>query len=127
MENIIVVSTAVGQISQASEQEAEAISQISNGVEEISNVIQRNSATSEESARSAEYLAEQANLLTKKVAHLKTMNQNDAIQKIPSDLLNTVHEAESQATPHTSYMDSNEDFPIDSSSIELKYSDTEKY
>ncbi len=127
MENIIVVSTAVGQISQASEQEAEAISQISNGVEEISNVIQRNSATSEESARSAEYLAEQANLLTKKVAHLKTMNQNDAIQKIPSDLLNTVHEAESQATPHTSYMNSNEDFPIDSSSIELKYSDTEKY
>ena len=61
------VTTLVGNIARASNDQASEITQITQGIEQVSEVVQTNSATAEESAAASEELSGQAELLKQMV------------------------------------------------------------
>ncbi|MBC3796576.1 methyl-accepting chemotaxis protein [Acetobacterium tundrae] len=68
------VTTLVGNIAQASNDQASEIAQITQGIEQVSQVVQTNSATAEESAAASEELSGQAELLKQMVGAFKIKN-----------------------------------------------------
>ncbi|MPN23175.1 hypothetical protein SDC9_170563 [bioreactor metagenome] len=68
---IAKVSTLVGSIAVASNEQTTGITQINQGIMQVSSVVQTNSATSEESAAASEELSGQAELLKQQVVKFK--------------------------------------------------------
>ena len=64
-------ATAMGRVSEASEQQGAAIREINSGIDQISSVVQANSATAEESAALAQELSAQSALLNRVVDRFK--------------------------------------------------------
>ncbi|MBC3888579.1 HAMP domain-containing protein [Acetobacterium paludosum] len=77
------VTTLVGNIAQASNDQAAEIAQINQGIEQVSQVVQTNSATAEESAAASEELSGQAEMLRQMVGafKLKSAGQIDGVVK----------------------------------------------
>lgn len=71
VDNAKVVSEAVAQIAEASDNQAEATAQITEGINQIAGVVESNSATSQESAVASEELSGQADLLKELVERFK--------------------------------------------------------
>jgi methyl-accepting chemotaxis protein len=65
------VTSLVGNIAQASNDQASEIAQITKGIEQVSNVVQTNSATAEETAASSEELSGQAEMLKQMMSQFK--------------------------------------------------------
>jgi methyl-accepting chemotaxis protein len=65
------VTTLIGNIAVASNEQASGIAQIDTGVEQVAQVVQQNSATAEESAAASEELSGQAELLKQLVETFK--------------------------------------------------------
>ncbi|MBI4857380.1 MAG: HAMP domain-containing protein [Acetobacterium woodii] len=65
------VTTLIGNIAVASNEQASGIAQIDTGVEQVAHVVQQNSATAEESAAASEELSGQAELLKQLVDTFK--------------------------------------------------------
>ena len=65
------VTSLVGNIAQASNDQASEIAQINLGIEQVSQVVQTNSATAEESAAASQELSGQAEMLKNLVATFK--------------------------------------------------------
>lgn len=68
------VTSLVGDIAQASNEQASEIAQITQGIEQVSQVVQTNSATAEESAAASEELSGQAEMLKEMVGAFKVKN-----------------------------------------------------
>ena len=71
VEGVAAVTTLVGNINNASNEQAAAITQINQGITQVSQVVQENSATSEESAAASEELSSQAEMLKELVGRFK--------------------------------------------------------
>ncbi|MBC3888606.1 HAMP domain-containing protein [Acetobacterium paludosum] len=71
LDQIEKVTTLVGNIAQASNDQASEIAQITQGIEQVSQVVQTNSATAEESAAASEELSGQAEMLKQMVDAFK--------------------------------------------------------
>jgi len=65
------VTSLVGNIARASNDQATEIAQITQGIEQVSTVVQTNSATAEESAAASEELSGQAEMLKQMVGAFK--------------------------------------------------------
>ncbi|WP_420797228.1 methyl-accepting chemotaxis protein [Acetobacterium paludosum] len=76
LDQIEKVTTLVGNIAQASNDQASEIAQITQGIEQVSQVVQTNSATAEESAAASEELSGQAEMLKQMVDAFKIKNAN---------------------------------------------------
>lgn len=63
VQNVVLTTELISQITKATGEQAQAVSQVSIGVDQISSVVQTNSATSEETAAASEELSFQANEL----------------------------------------------------------------
>lgn len=63
VQNVVLTTELLSQITKATAEQARAVSQVSIGVEQISSVVQTNSATSEETAAASEELSSQASAL----------------------------------------------------------------
>lgn len=63
VENVVLTTEILSEITKATEEQSLAVSQITIGVEQISSVVQTNSATSEETAAASEELSSQTNAL----------------------------------------------------------------
>ncbi|WP_373483595.1 methyl-accepting chemotaxis protein [Acetobacterium sp.] len=71
LDEIEKVTSLVGDIAQASNEQASEIAQITQGIEQVSQVVQTNSATAEESAAASEELSGQAEMLKEMVGAFK--------------------------------------------------------
>ncbi|MDE7273013.1 MAG: MCP four helix bundle domain-containing protein [Lachnospiraceae bacterium] len=65
------MTSIIGQISEASNDQAYSVSQIMIGIDQISNVVQTNSATAEESAATSQELSSQSQLMKRLVEKFK--------------------------------------------------------
>ena len=72
------VSSLVGGIATASNEQATAVAQVNRGIEQVSQVVQTNSATAEESAATSEELSSQAELLQQMVGRFRLRGQTKA-------------------------------------------------
>ncbi|MDO9493988.1 MAG: methyl-accepting chemotaxis protein [Acetobacterium sp.] len=79
------VTSLVGDIAQASNDQASEIAQINQGIEQVSQVVQINSATAEESAAASEELSGQAEILKQMVGafRLKGKSSGSSIRTLP--------------------------------------------
>ena len=71
VDNAKVVSTAITEIAEASDNQAEAAAQITEGINQIAGVVESNSATSQESAAASEELSKQADMLKELVGRFQ--------------------------------------------------------
>jgi methyl-accepting chemotaxis protein len=78
------VTTLVGNIAQASNDQATEIAQITQGIEQVSTVVQTNSATAEESAAASEELSGQAEMLKQMVGTFKLKKKGSAHHDFPA-------------------------------------------
>lgn len=76
LKQIEKVTTLVGSIARASNDQASEIAQINQGVEQVSQVVQTNSATAEQSAAASQELSGQAEMLKQMVEAFKLKNVN---------------------------------------------------
>lgn len=76
VDGIAKVSSLVGDIAVASNEQATGVSQINQGIMQVSEVVQTNSVTSEESAAASEELSSQAELLREQVTKFKLKKTN---------------------------------------------------
>ncbi|PKM48271.1 MAG: methyl-accepting chemotaxis protein, partial [Firmicutes bacterium HGW-Firmicutes-6] len=76
LSEVETVTSLVGNIAQASNDQASEIAQINLGIEQVSQVVQTNSATAEESAAASEELSGQAELLKHKVGAFRLKGTN---------------------------------------------------
>ena len=74
--DISKVSSLIGNIAIASNEQSTGIEQINQGIMQVSTVVQTNSATSEESAAASEELSGQAELLKQQVVKFKLRKNN---------------------------------------------------
>ncbi|PKM75107.1 MAG: chemotaxis protein [Firmicutes bacterium HGW-Firmicutes-17] len=77
LDEIEKVTSLVGNIARASNDQASEIAQITQGIEQVSQVVQTNSATAEESAASSEELSGQAEMLKVMVGAFKLKDQTN--------------------------------------------------
>lgn len=75
LSDIEKVTSLVGNIAQASNDQASEIAQITQGIEQVSHVVQTNSATAEESAAASEELSGQAEMLKQMVGSFALKDQ----------------------------------------------------
>jgi methyl-accepting chemotaxis protein len=80
------VTTLIGNIAIASNEQASGIAQIDTGVEQVAQVVQQNSATAEESAAASEELSGQAELLKQLVDTFKLRNKSKSKSTAPSNI-----------------------------------------
>ncbi|MBC3804299.1 HAMP domain-containing protein [Acetobacterium fimetarium] len=78
VEGIEKVTTLVGNIAIASNEQASGIAQIDTGVEQVAQVVQQNSATAEQSAAASEELSGQAELLKQMVGTFKIRSKKSS-------------------------------------------------
>ncbi len=71
VESVNRVTTLVGDIAVASNEQATGIAQVSQGIEQVSQVTQTNTATAEQSAASSEQLSSQAQVLKEMIRKFK--------------------------------------------------------
>jgi len=76
VKDITKVSSLIGNIALASNEQSSAIEQINQAVMQVSAVVQTNSSTAEESAAASEELSGQAELLKQQVANVKLRKDN---------------------------------------------------
>ena len=81
------VTTLVGKIARASNDQAAEIAQVTVGIEQVSNVVQTNAATSEESAASSEELSSQAEMLKQMISTFKLKTESKANKETTSKAL----------------------------------------
>jgi len=95
------VTTLVGNIAQASNDQASEIAQINQGVEQVSQVVQTNSATAEESAAASEELSGQAEMLRQMVGAFKLKSAGHIEKKIKETKVKkaAIHNIRSSSEP----------------------------
>ncbi|MBC3900865.1 HAMP domain-containing protein [Acetobacterium malicum] len=81
LDEIEKVTSLVGDIAQASNEQASEIAQITQGIEQVSQVVQTNSATAEESAAASEELSGQAEMLKEMVGAFKVKTATQSVFK----------------------------------------------
>lgn len=80
VDDIAKVTSLVGNIAVASNEQASGIEQVNQGIMMVSDVVQKNSATAEESATASEELSSQADALKEQVSRFKLRKvKNSAI------------------------------------------------
>ncbi|WP_296558347.1 methyl-accepting chemotaxis protein [uncultured Acetobacterium sp.] len=83
LSDIEKVTSLVGNIAQASNDQASEIAQITQGIEQVSHVVQTNSATAEESAAASEELSGQAEMLKQMVGSFALKDQYNGNRVAP--------------------------------------------
>ena len=76
------VTSLVGNIARASNDQASEIAQITKGIEQVSMVVQTNAATSEESAASSEELSSQAEMLEQMITTFKLKSKTQTSESV---------------------------------------------
>lgn len=76
VDGVSEVTTLVGDISAASNEQAQGVDQINQGLNQISDVVQTTSATAEETAAASEELSGQSNMLKSQVATFTLKNMS---------------------------------------------------
>jgi methyl-accepting chemotaxis protein len=87
------VTSLVGNIARASNDQASEIAQITKGIEQVSNVVQTNAATSEESAASSEELSSQAEMLKQMISTFKLKSTTQTIESVTNKAAVLLNEA----------------------------------
>ena len=96
LKQIEKVTTLVGDIARASNDQASEIAQINQGVEQVSQVVQTNSATAEQSAAASQELSGQAEMLKQMVEAFKLKT---ATKKLSSSAATFIKTDETVTTP----------------------------